>query len=127
MNWRQFLFSYQGRVGRKSYWLMVLLTLPFAAASWVINGGGWEHTPTDGPGVLALLPIIWPALVIQIKRWHDRDKSGWWCLINFIPLIGGIWTLVENGCLKGTVGENRFGADPIAQQNLTISAGDHER
>jgi uncharacterized membrane protein YhaH (DUF805 family) len=116
MNWRQFLFSHHGRVGRKGYWLMVLLLLPFAIASWVINGGGWEHDPIDPPGVLAMLPIIWPALAVQIKRWHDRGKSGWWFLINFIPLIGGIWALVENGFLKGTAGDNRFGPDPTAEQ-----------
>lgn len=50
---------------------------------------------------------------MQIKRWHDLDKSGWWVLINFIPIVGGLWCLVECGFLKGTVGPNRFGPDPL--------------
>ncbi len=114
MNWRQFLFSFKGRVGRRQYWLMVLLTLPFAIAASLINGRG--QYPADGPGVLALLPIVWPALAVTIKRWHDRDKSGWWVLINFIPLVGDIWSLIENGFLQGTPGDNRFGSDPLAEQ-----------
>jgi uncharacterized membrane protein YhaH (DUF805 family) len=113
MNWRQFLFSFNGRVGRKQYWLMVLLTVPFIVAAALINGG-LEHYPTDRPGVLVLLPIVWPAFAVTIKRWHDRNKSGWWVLINFVPVVGDIWSLIENGFLKGTPGDNRFGSDPLA-------------
>ena len=47
------------------------------------------------------------------RRWHDRDKSGWWTLIGLIPVVGAIWILVECGCLKGSDGPNRFGADPL--------------
>ena len=49
----------------------------------------------------------------QVKRWHDRDKSGWFVLVNFIPFIGTIWALVELGFLRGTMGPNRFGPDPL--------------
>ena len=49
------------------------------------------------------------SLAIQVKRWHDRNKSGWWVLIGLIPLIGGIWALIETGFLAGDDGENRFG------------------
>src|SRR3546814_14546367 len=59
------------------------------------------------------LAILWPGIVIAIKRWHDRDKSGWWILIVLIPIVGPIWALVENGFLAGTAGPNRFGPDPL--------------
>jgi uncharacterized membrane protein YhaH (DUF805 family) len=112
MNWQQYLFSFEGRVGRQQYWLMCLLSVPFViGASWV-NGG----SPTGTPGVFFLLPIVWPSIAVQIKRWHDRGKSGWWILINFIPVVGDIWSLVENGFLVGTAGDNRFGPDPLAQK-----------
>jgi uncharacterized membrane protein YhaH (DUF805 family) len=69
---------------------------------------------------LAMIPVlivcyvlmIWVSLATQVKRWHDRDKSGWWCLINLIPYIGGIWVLVECGCLRATEGANSYGPDP---------------
>jgi uncharacterized membrane protein YhaH (DUF805 family) len=63
-------------------------------------------------GILILI-TLWPALAIYTKRWHDRDKSGWWTLIIFIPIIGSIWLLVELGFLRGTDGPNRFGDDPL--------------
>ncbi|MDB6117012.1 MAG: hypothetical protein JWO08_793 [Verrucomicrobiaceae bacterium] len=53
-------------------------------------------------------------IIIQVKRWHDLDKSGWWVLFNFLPFIGGIITFINCGCLKGTKGPNRFGDDPLA-------------
>jgi uncharacterized membrane protein YhaH (DUF805 family) len=115
MNWRELLFSVQGRVARQHYWLMVLLTLPFIIAAAIINGG-FQHDPAEAPGVLVLLPMLWAAFAVTIKRWHDRNKSGWWILINLIPVLGDIWSLIENGFLKGTPGENRFGPDPLEQR-----------
>jgi hypothetical protein len=40
----------------------------------------------------------------DIKRRHDRDKSGWWMAILFVPIIGAIWLFPA-----GTPGPNRFG------------------
>lgn len=56
------------------------------------------------------------ALAVGVKRWHDRNKSAWWILIALIPYIGGIWILIECGCLRGTLGPNRFGGDPIEEK-----------
>jgi uncharacterized membrane protein YhaH (DUF805 family) len=114
MNWSEFLFSFSGRVSRSGYWLMALLTLPAAIVAGMINSHfGHDPVRTGGPGILVLLPFIWSNLAVVIKRWHDRDKSGWWILINLIPVIGGIWAFVENGFLKGTDGSNRYGPDPL--------------
>ena len=63
--------------------------------------------------ILIFIFNFWAHLAVNVKRWHDRDKSGWWVLIELIPLIGSIWALVELGCLKGTYGKNRFGPDPL--------------
>jgi uncharacterized membrane protein YhaH (DUF805 family) len=67
------------------------------------------------PSVLFLLllapPLIWISVAVQVKRWHDRDKSGWWFLMNFVPIIGWLWVLIECGFLRGTPGPNRFGEE----------------
>jgi uncharacterized membrane protein YhaH (DUF805 family) len=121
MNWREFLFSFQGRLSRRSYWLFVLLTLPFLAIAMLIDRGS-GNAPLEGPGALLALLLLWPSLAVQVKRWHDRDKSGWWVLINFIPIIGDLWSLVENGFLRGTAGSNRFGPDPLVPGAADASA-----
>ncbi len=57
--------------------------------------------------------MLYPAIALYAKRWHDRGKSGWWSLIGLIPVIGGLWMLIELGFLKGTGGANQYGADPV--------------
>jgi uncharacterized membrane protein YhaH (DUF805 family) len=34
-------------------------------------------------------------------------------LIQFVPIIGSIWYFIDVFCLRGTVGDNRFGPDPL--------------
>jgi uncharacterized membrane protein YhaH (DUF805 family) len=68
---------------------------------------GSPDDPT--PSLILVLILLWPSLAIQIKRFHDRDKSGWWVLLNLIPIIGPIWLFIELGFLPGTPGPNRFG------------------
>jgi uncharacterized membrane protein YhaH (DUF805 family) len=55
---------------------------------------------------------IWTGIALQIKRWHDRDKSWVWIFIAFIPLVGAIWALIEVGFLDGTPGPNKYGPSP---------------
>ena len=121
------LFSFQGRIGRAYYWLwvvcelvyLVLLNTVIEAAG--IGGRRSLSTPAIGIGpLIALLVVVlvsliiltWSNLAVHIKRWHDRDKSGWWVLIGLVPIIGGLWTLIECGFLDGTPGPNRFGPSP---------------
>jgi len=59
--------------------------------------------------VLVDLLLFWPTLVISVKRWHDRGKSGWWVLVALVPVIGWLWVLFENGLLRGDGGANRYG------------------
>ena len=73
---------------------------------------GPENPMTISSGLITIANfglVLWIGLSVQIKRWHDRNKSGWWALLNLIPVIGQIWILIECGILPGTVGGNRFG------------------
>jgi len=53
-----------------------------------------------------------PSLAMGVRRLHDTDRSGWWWLLSFIPLIG-IIVLIVFWCFEGTRGPNRFGPDPL--------------
>ena len=57
------------------------------------------------------LGIIVPSIAVQVRRFHDQDKSGWFVLLSLIPFIGGLAVLVFM-FLEGTRGPNRFGPDP---------------
>jgi uncharacterized membrane protein YhaH (DUF805 family) len=103
-------------VNRNQWWLK--LVLPVTVISMVLvfvdmAAGGYDPELGVGlfSGIFVLLALV-PAIMVYIKRFHDRDKSGWWVLIALIPLIGAIWILVELGFLAGTPGPNRFGPPP---------------
>ena len=47
-----------------------------------------------------------------MRRLHDKDKSGWFMLISFIPILGAIFLIVMLA-EKGTSGKNKFGEYPL--------------
>jgi uncharacterized membrane protein YhaH (DUF805 family) len=108
---RRLLFSLKGRISRRSWWLWGAAVMIGMAMylTVVLRVAGVTKEHTD---LLVNLLLLWPALAISVKRWHDRDKPGWWALIAFVPVIGWIWVLIENGLLRGTAGVNRFGDPP---------------
>lgn len=107
---KELLFSFQGRIGRKLYWLSMLGMFFGMIILFVILGiVGISETGLGIVTFVIYVPVLWISLAVQAKRWHDRDKSAWWILISFIPIIGAIWALVENGILAGDEGANRFG------------------
>lgn len=106
----QILFGFRGRIPRRTYWLWGVLGLLGAAIGlWLLLGiVGLGQRQIE---IAINLALVWPGLAVSVKRWHDRNKSGWWVLINLVPVLGFVWALVENGFLRGTAGPNRFGED----------------
>ncbi|MDE2444763.1 MAG: DUF805 domain-containing protein [Alphaproteobacteria bacterium] len=132
MDWKNLYLSFQGRINRQPFWLgilgliivqwVVMFILAMLLGTSLMPAMDPNMAPDQAASAMsaAMLPIwivtlifLWPALAIYAKRWHDRDKSGWWTLIMFVPIIGAIWFLVECGFLRGTDGANRFGPDPL--------------
>jgi uncharacterized membrane protein YhaH (DUF805 family) len=62
---------------------------------------------------LASLALLLPSLAVAVRRLHDIDRTGWWILLWFIPIIGWIILIIWH-CTAGTPGPNRFGQDPLA-------------
>jgi Predicted membrane protein len=100
------LFGFSGREKRLPWWIATILVDLGLGMVYAIFG-----MPRPSVFFLLLLapPLIWISVAVQVKRWHDRDKSGWWFLMNFVPIIGWLWVLIECGFLRGTPGPNRFG------------------
>ncbi|EGF89952.1 hypothetical protein ABI_43770 [Asticcacaulis biprosthecium C19] len=127
MSIAQTLFSAQGRIRRRDYWLWSIgISLVFGVGIGVFGGATGAFGAMEKGEFPALFGLVYAACVIVLtwisvcliaKRWHDRDKSGWMYLILFIPLIGGLWTLIECGFLDGTQGPNRYGPSPKGINN----------
>lgn len=117
MDWKYLLTSFEGRINRAKFWACLGVLVVGSIIAVIIDnllGTTFNDMPYGFVYSLYGLAMIYPVLSIYAKRWHDRDKSGWWTLIGLVPVIGGIWLLVELGILEGTKGANRFGPDPLA-------------
>lgn len=119
-NWKWLFFGFSGRINREPYWLaVVIFSMVYFIAVRSDHLNFASTAPGDGPAAsLAMLLLVWPSLAISAKRWHDRDKSAWWILIGLIPVVGFFWSLIETGFLAGTRGDNRFGLDPLADDDI---------
>jgi len=132
----QKLFSFQGRLRRRDYWLLTLaiglvnLVIRAALAAWL------ELSFLDPRLNLLGFVTLWPILAILVKRMHDRERPAWIAFLGYVPhwfvlsavfypfpqwtlavanglgLIVGLWFLVEFGIMEGTLGANRYGRSP---------------
>jgi uncharacterized membrane protein YhaH (DUF805 family) len=138
MNWTHLLTSIDGRISRKPFWIgMLILAIPELAAPFAL-GERWSS--------LVSLLIAYPEFAVLAKRGHDRNVPTWVMgvfiagavVFNILLLSGlagpidnpntltyavgaplGVFALillVDFGFRRGTVGENRYGPDPLAKQ-----------
>tara|TARA_B100000686_G_C16175454_1_gene658366 strand:- start:89 stop:457 length:369 start_codon:yes stop_codon:yes gene_type:complete len=107
--------EFSSRASRKEFWLFFLSYCIAVVVLSVIDGIVGTYHVESGYGLFSgiyVLVTLIPYLAVCVRRLHDTDRSGWWLLLWFFPLIGLIWFIVLC-CLKGSDGENRFGADPL--------------
>lgn len=106
-----------GRAGRKQFWLFLVayfFTMMVVGALDVVLGTYDVFNSLGLLGVVFWLSMVIPYIAVSIRRLHDTNRSGWWFLIGFIPVIGPIWFLVLM-VLAGTGGDNRFGPPPFTK------------
>jgi len=101
-------FNFKDRASRSEYWYFQLLLFPIFI---------WSQFPSDDNQILVIqlvltFGLIIPAMSSGVRRFHDKDKSGWFILISIIPIIGTIIIMIMLSD-KGTEGPNRFGKYPL--------------
>lgn len=104
--------NFSTRAIRSEYWYWVLFGFLVSIAARIVD---WIIIPGAdvGPvGVIAGLALLLPGIAVSVRRLHDRDYSGWWLLLAFLPLVGFI-ILIVWFVMRGTEGDNRFGPDPL--------------
>ncbi|HEX5319476.1 MAG TPA: DUF805 domain-containing protein [Stellaceae bacterium] len=124
------------------HWTVPVLVIYIVLWSIIVAGAANGSVAAVGVGAIVqtvfMLVTLWPNIAVLVKRIHDRNKTGWLVLALYIPLalsyiatftvgqqaaltlifgvvilVVAIWFFVEFGCLRGTIGANRYGADPV--------------
>jgi uncharacterized membrane protein YhaH (DUF805 family) len=102
--------TFRSRASRSEFWYWQLFLVVAGLVAELFDVGiGVRGAPLSG---LFCLVTLVPNIAIYVRRLHDTDRSGWWLLLFFVPLIGAI-VLIVWLCTKGSHGYNRFGADPL--------------
>lgn len=101
-------FSAKGRACRSEYFGAVI---PFIFLIYMIMPAVFRIAGAAGYFVYMVSIVI--IVSVQIRRLHDRDMSGWFTLLYFIPLIGVLILLLISS-FAGSRGDNRFGKEPLS-------------
>ena len=108
----------KGRAPRSEYWWFQAMFVPLFLFVVIMSEAEnlessseliiWFYLLCFVIVIISLIPVI----TVTIRRFHDTNKSGWYFLLEFIPLIG--WLIVLAMLIeKGTEGKNRFGDYPL--------------
>ena len=103
--------TFTGRAARSEYWFFALFYIIVSVIAVSIDLLVLQSTVTIVYYIVAVCLLL-PTLAVTVRRLHDTDRSGWWVLIAFVPLVGPILLLVWY-CTRGTDQANRFGAAPL--------------
>ena len=101
MNWKHLFFSFEGRLGRKSFWVGLVMLV---AVILVLGGAALLLTRGDDPRIALLLilaiqlALLHPLLAVLVKRLHTRARAGWLSGLALAPfllaaLLGGLGVL----------------------------------
>jgi len=135
------LFDWRGRASRKEYWLAVGVFAASIVAGIVVGAlvaALGPALPGMLLGVFVILIGVVPVSLTAFRRLRDRNRPPILCvlliigpqqLINWGIGIGGpvyvkallilvglaiaVWGFIELGLLRGTIGRNRYGDDPL--------------
>uniref|UniRef100_UPI004049201D DUF805 domain-containing protein n=1 Tax=Flavobacterium sp. TaxID=239 RepID=UPI004049201D len=123
--------NFEGRARRAEYWNYILgniiITFSLYFVTFII-----AFVPilniVSIVGIICIVVLsigtIIPSLAVAVRRLHDTNKSGWYLLLNFVP-IGNI-VLIVFLATEGTRGPNSFGDDPKLPPNFINEIGTKE-
>lgn len=78
--------QFDGRASRSEYWWYVLAyIIAFMVLGFIDGLLFGDSRPLQ---LIASLGLLIPSLAVVVRRLHDINRSGWWYLIVFIPVIG---------------------------------------
>lgn len=101
--------KFTGRASRSEYWWFALFNfIVYAIIATIFNPNGSTYSIITG---IYGLVVLLPSIGLSIRRMHDIGRSGWWILINLVPVVGWIVFIVF-ACQPSQPQENQYGPVP---------------
>ncbi|MEL7106927.1 MAG: DUF805 domain-containing protein [Pseudomonadota bacterium] len=106
-------FDTSGRASRTEQASFVLFALggavAFALLDGIIFGASLGLPPLT---VIFVVVTCVPFFTAMFRRLHDTNRSGWWLLLAFVPVLGWL-ALLYFFAQMGTEGDNAYGPAPL--------------
>ena len=103
---------FRGRARRKEFWLFWLVHLLIMIAVSFVDAALGTAEEDVGPVFLAYYALTFlPSLAVSVRRLHDTGRSGWWILLNAVPVVGSLVVLAFSA-MDGVPGDNEYGPSP---------------
>jgi len=116
-------FDFQGRASRSEYWFWVLFLLTCNFALGFLEGliGPRNLLAADiaALNLLFFALTFMPGLSVTIRRLHDTGRTGWWWLINLVPVIGWI-VMLFFAIQEGEGRQNAYGPEPEEHRRFRL-------
>lgn len=114
---KELFFTSKGRLNRKSY---IYRSLFLSLVLCVVQGVLTFAANTIGELELLFAVVAFgfslfsfvSNIMMDVRRLHDLDLSGWWMLLMLVPLVNIFFALYML-FFKGTDGPNQYGDDPL--------------
>ncbi len=113
------IFVTEGRLNRLKYFKYTLLvSLIFGVLDVVLV---WLTSKIIGSTdsflllimhFMTMLPMMFGNMMVSVRRCHDLNLSGGFVLLTIVPLVCVLFWIYLL-LAKGTVGWNKYGADPL--------------
>ena len=103
--------DFNGRARRKEFWMFNLFAWIISSILSVIDLALDSSMGFSVLSSIFSLIILVPSLAVSVRRLHDVNKTGWYILLWFLPIIGWIWLIVLYAT-EGDQGSNQYGDDP---------------
>jgi MFS family permease len=108
-------FTFSGRIPREAFIGMTIMTSILCLFIYFITVKIVPDAIHNQPtliffGVVAAF-ALWTTLALQAKRWHDLGKSGWFVLLNLIPGLGTLASILILALRPSVSGKNEFGEE----------------
>jgi uncharacterized membrane protein YhaH (DUF805 family) len=110
--------TFSGRARRTEFWMFTLFSIIISLLLQILDYLlKLEINEKNGVlGSIYSLFIFLPSLAASVRRLQDTNRSGWFLLLWFLPIIGWIWLLVLH-VIEGDSGSNEYGNDPKSEGN----------
>jgi uncharacterized membrane protein YhaH (DUF805 family) len=139
MDWVYLLTSFEGRIGRKTFWIAIAALVAAEILAHFVT----EALQGERLSAIVDLAFTYPEFAIATKRANDRDLPIWILIVFFgggavldlltvlglsgsdeQPSVASLFIaipftvllvalMIELGFRRGTIGPNRFGPDPV--------------